>query len=60
MKAIITFDCQLQIDVDNASYDRKTLTIQQLQQFKDLVAQSFDCERVEIIGYQFVLMPYIN
>lgn len=59
MKAIITFDCQLQIDIDDASHDRKTPTLQQLQQFKDLVAQSFGCERVEITGYQVILTPYI-
>lgn len=60
MKAIITFDCQLQIDIDDASHDRKAPTLQQLQQFKGLVMQSFDCERVEITGYQFILMPYIK
>lgn len=60
MKAMITFDCHLQIDVDDASRDRKAPTLQQLQQFKDLVMQCFDCERVEITGYQFILMPYIE
>ena len=57
MKAMITFDCHLQIDVND---DRKQPTLQELQQFKDLVMQCFDCERVEITGYQFILMPYIE
>lgn len=60
MKAMITFNCHLQIDIDDASRDRKAPTLQQLQQFKDLVMQGFDCERVEITGYQFILMPYIK
>ena len=60
MKAIITFDCHLQIDIDDASRDRKTPTFQQLQQFKDLVAQSFGCERVEITGYQVILVTCIQ
>lgn len=59
MKVMITFDCHLQIDIDDAPRDRKTSTLQQLQQFKDLVARSFGCERVEITGYQVILIPYI-
>lgn len=59
MKAMITFDCHLQIDIDDTSRDRKAPTLQQLQQFKDLVMQGFDCERVEITGYQVILIPYI-
>lgn len=58
MKAIITFNCHLEIDIDDARRISETSVTQRIGQLKGILLREFECERAEITGYQAMLVPY--
>ena len=58
MKAIVTFNCHLQFDVDDDMRDRLAPVSQQIEQLKNLLTEG-GCEHAEISGYHFVLVSEI-
>ncbi len=51
MKAIITFNGHLEIDIDDKSRDKIVSEDEQIEQLKCLLMEECDCENVEISGY---------
>ena len=59
MKAIITFDCHIEIDVDDKSCRDIVPVREQIEQMETLLKEECDCERVEITGYNYYLVPTV-
>lgn len=55
MKAVITFNCRLEIDVDDKMRDKIVSEDEQVKQLKNLLMEECDCEYVEISEYRIEL-----
>lgn len=55
MKAVITFNCHLEIDVDEKSRDAIVPESDQIEQLKCLLMEECDCEHVDISEYRMEL-----
>ncbi len=55
MKAIITFNSRLEIDVDDKMRDKIVSEAEQVKQLKSLLKEECDCEHVEISEYRMEL-----
>lgn len=51
MKAIITFNCRLVIDIDDESRDDIVPENQQIERLKCIMMEECDCEHVDINEY---------
>ena len=55
MKAIITFNSRLEIDIDDKMRDKIVSEDEQVKQLKSLLMEECDCEHVEISEYRIEL-----
>jgi hypothetical protein len=55
MKAIITFNSRLEIDIDDKMRDKIVSEDEQVKQLKSLLTEECDCEHVEISEYHMEL-----
>jgi len=51
MKAIITFNSRLEIDIDDKMRDKIVSEGEQVEQLKNLLMEECDCEHVDISEY---------
>ena len=51
MKAIITFNSRLEIDIDDKLRDKIVSEDEQIEQLKCILTEECDCEHVEISEY---------
>ena len=57
MKAIITFDCHIVVNVDDDPHNSIITTRQRIQKLEDLLRKELNCENAEVTGYQYTLFP---
>ena len=55
MKAIITFNSRLEIDIDDKMRDKIVSEDEQVKQLKSLLTEECNCEHVEISEYRIEL-----
>lgn len=60
MKAIITFNSRLEIDIDDKMRDKIVPEDEQVKQLKRLLTEECDCEHVEISEYRIELKTDIK
>ena len=55
MKAVVTFNCRLEIDVDEKLRDNIVPENDQIKQLKCLLMEECDCEHVDISEYRMTI-----